>query len=132
MVKTQKHREAFTSLLISTHLLAVEILRYGDHEHPRQDDRSRRVCRLCKSENETPEHALLGCDTSPEVVQLRRSFLVQLFATAPSLRHLMEKSNLTLIEFFKSMVYERSIILLVAKFAHEVLEFFYANPVFRL
>jgi hypothetical protein len=46
MVKTQKHREALTSLLISTHLLAVEILRHGDHEHPGQDDRSRRVCSL--------------------------------------------------------------------------------------
>jgi hypothetical protein len=43
----------------------------------------------------------------------------------------MEKSNLTLIEFFKSMVYERSTIPLVAKFAHEVLEVFYANAVFR-
>jgi hypothetical protein len=44
----------------------------------------------------------------------------------------MEKSNLTLSEFFKSMVYECSIIPLVAKFAHEVLGVFYANPVFRL
>jgi hypothetical protein len=132
MVKTQKHREALTSLLISTHLLAVEILRYGDHEHPRQDDRSKRVCRFCRSEVETPEHALLGCDASPEVVHLRSSFLVQLFATAPNLRRLMEKPNLTLIEFFKSMVYERSTIPLVAKFAHEVLEVFYANAVVRL
>jgi hypothetical protein len=132
MVKTQKHREALTSLLISAHLLAVEILRHGDDEHPRQDDRSRRVCRFCKSGIETLEHALLGCDASPEVVQLRRSFLVQLFTTAPSLRRLMEKSNLTLIEFFKSMLYERSKIPLVAKFAREVLEIFYANPVFRL
>jgi hypothetical protein len=41
MVKTQKHREALTSLLLSTHLLAVEVLRYGDHLHIREDDRSR-------------------------------------------------------------------------------------------
>jgi hypothetical protein len=132
MVKTQKHREALTSLLISTHLLAVEILRYGDHEHPRQDDRSKCVCRFCKSDIETPEHALLGCDASSKVVHLRSSFLVQLIATAPTLRRLMEKSNLTLIKFFKSMVYERSTIPPAAKFAHEVLEVFYANPVFRL
>jgi hypothetical protein len=90
------------------------------------------VFAVCKSENETPEHALLGCDTSPEVVQLRHSLLVQLFAIAPSLHRLMEKSNLTLIKFFKSMVYERSIIPLVSKFAHEVLEVFYANPMFKL
>jgi N-acetyl-anhydromuramyl-L-alanine amidase AmpD len=30
MVKTQKHREALTSVLLSTHLLAVEVLRYVD------------------------------------------------------------------------------------------------------
>ena len=48
MVKTQKHREALTSLLLSTYLLAVEILRYGDHLHTREDDRSRRVRRFCK------------------------------------------------------------------------------------
>ncbi|KAJ7081804.1 hypothetical protein B0H15DRAFT_994332 [Mycena belliarum] len=67
MVKTQKHREALTSLLLSTHLLAVEILRYGDHAQPRENDRSKRVCRFCKIEVETPEHALLTCDASPEV-----------------------------------------------------------------
>ncbi|KAJ6458385.1 hypothetical protein C8R47DRAFT_995180 [Mycena vitilis] len=124
MVKTQKHREAITSLLISTHLLAVE--------HPRENDRSRRVCRFCKTEVETPEHALLGCDASPEVVDLRTAFLVQLFAGAPSLRRRMENQELNLIEFFKAMVNERPTIPLVAKFAHEVLEVFYAIPVFRL
>jgi hypothetical protein len=68
----------------------------------------------------------------PEVVQLRLNFLVQLFKTAPTLRRLMEDPALTLIKFFESMVYERSTIPLVAKFAHEVLEVFYATPVFRL
>ncbi|KAJ7242477.1 hypothetical protein C8J57DRAFT_1557735 [Mycena rebaudengoi] len=35
LVKTQKYREALTSLLLSTHLLAVEILRYVDHALPK-------------------------------------------------------------------------------------------------
>ncbi|KAJ7500091.1 hypothetical protein FB451DRAFT_1119230 [Mycena latifolia] len=130
MVKTQKHREALTSLMLSTHLLAVEVLRYRDHEHLREDDRSRRVCRFCKTEVETPEHALLACDASAKVMSLRTEVLEKLFATAPNLRRLMD--GLDLIEFFKSMVYERSTIALVAKFAHEALEVFYATPVFRL
>ncbi|KAJ7660784.1 hypothetical protein DFH06DRAFT_988742, partial [Mycena polygramma] len=117
-------------LLLSTHLLAVEILRYGDHEHKREDDRSRRVCRFCKSEVETPEHALLDCDASTEVKSLREVFLAQLFSDVPTLRRRMDE--LDLIEFFKAMVYERKTIALVAKFAHEVLEVFYATPVFRL
>ncbi|KAJ6498557.1 hypothetical protein C8R47DRAFT_1260392 [Mycena vitilis] len=129
MVKTQKHREALTSLLLSTHLLAVEILRYGDHEHKREDDLSRRVCRFCKSEVETPEHALLACDASAEVKSLREVFMAQLFSDIPTLRRRMDE--LDLIEFFKAMIYERKTIALVAKFAHEVLEVFYATPVFR-
>ena len=130
MVRTRKHREALTSLLISTHLLAVEVLRWGDHLQKREDDRSRRVCRFCKVEVETPEHALLSSVASPEGVSLRTIFLENLFNTTPNLRRLMVEE--TSIEFFKSMVYERSTIALVAKFAHEVLQIFYAIPVFRL
>ncbi|KAJ7434593.1 hypothetical protein FB451DRAFT_1063296 [Mycena latifolia] len=130
MVKTQKHREALTSLLLSTHLLAVEVLRYGDHEHVREDDLSRRVCRFCKTEVETPEHALLTCDASAEVMSLRTAFLEKLCTDVPNLRRLMDE--LDSIEFFKSMVYERSTIPLVAKFAYDILSVFYATPVFRL
>jgi hypothetical protein len=49
MVKTQKHREAITSMLLSTHLLAVEVLGYVDHTH-QPVPRSERLCRLCKTE----------------------------------------------------------------------------------
>jgi hypothetical protein len=48
MVKTQTHREALISILLSTHQLAVEILRYVDHEH-RQVPRENRLCRFCKT-----------------------------------------------------------------------------------
>ncbi|KAJ7073321.1 hypothetical protein B0H15DRAFT_792954 [Mycena belliarum] len=129
MVKTQRHREALNSLLLSTHLLAVEILRYGDHAQPRENDRSKRVCRFCKIDVETPEHALLTCGASPEVVSLRRAFLEKLFIDAPTLRVLMDL--LEPIEFFKAIIYERSTIALVAKFAYEVLEVFYETPVVR-
>jgi hypothetical protein len=53
----------------------------------------------------------------------RSGFLVQLFATAPTLRSLMEKSNLTLIEFFKSIVYERSTITLAPNLHMKFLKF---------
>ncbi|KAJ7501736.1 hypothetical protein B0H11DRAFT_1713155 [Mycena galericulata] len=128
MVKTQKHREALTSLLLSTHLLAVENLHWGNHDLQREPGCSRRVCRFCKLEVETPEHALLKCDASPEVTSLRITYLDQLLKTAPPLM-----DDLNFIKFFKSMVYECSTIaLVVAKFAHEVLEVFYTTPVFRL
>jgi hypothetical protein len=69
MVKTQKHTEALTSLLLSIHLLAVE------------------------SEVETPEHALLACDAPIEVKSLREVFLEILFTDAPSLRRRMVELN---------------------------------------
>ncbi|KAJ7487999.1 hypothetical protein FB451DRAFT_1025256, partial [Mycena latifolia] len=112
------------------HLLAVEVLRYGDHEHVHEDDHSRLVCRFCKTEVETPEHALLTCDASAEVMSLRTAFLERLSTDALNLHCLMDEVDS--IEFFKSMVYERSTIPLVAKFAYDVLSVFYTTPVFRL
>jgi hypothetical protein len=62
-------------------------------------------------------------------MQLREKFLAQLFKDAPTLRPCM--AELDSIGFLKAMVYERLKIALVAKFAHDVLEVFYATPVFR-
>jgi hypothetical protein len=62
--------------------------------------------------------------------QNRELFLERLFTDAPTLRR--RKAELDVIEFFKAMVYERSTIALMAKFAFEVLEVLYATPVFRL
>ncbi|KAJ7223560.1 hypothetical protein GGX14DRAFT_532178 [Mycena pura] len=72
--QTQKHQEAITSIKLSTHLLALEILRYVNHGNqpvPRSD----RLCRFCRKEVESPEHALITCTSSDEVVQLRVIFL---------------------------------------------------------
>jgi hypothetical protein len=129
MVKTQKHREALTSILLSTHLLAVEILRYVDHAYqpvPRAD----RLCRLCKQAVENPEHALVTCTSSDVLVELRDVFLGQLFRNAPDLRCCMAENSDT--DFLKAMIYSRPSIALVAKFAYNVLEIFYAIPVYRL
>jgi hypothetical protein len=35
MLKTQSHRESLTSILLSTHQLALEKLRYVDHANPK-------------------------------------------------------------------------------------------------
>jgi hypothetical protein len=66
----------------------------------------------------------------PEVASLRTVFLENLINTAPNLRRVLVEEDS--IEFFKSMVYERSAIALVAKFAHEVPRNFYAIPRFWL
>ena len=116
-------------MVLSTHLLAVEILRYVNHAYqpvPRSD----RLCRFCRTEVETPEHALISCQSSDLMVELRNVFLRKLFSDLPYLQQWMvELSNM---EFLKAIIYPRSTIALVAKFAFDVLEFLYAAPVFRL
>ena len=129
MVKTQKHREAITSLLLSTHLLAVEVFRYVDHAH-QPVPRSARLCRFCKKDVETPEHALLSCESLDALVELRTYFLAKLFTELPVLRNQMAELSNT--EFLKAIIYPRSTIALVAKYVYEVLELFYAEPVFRV
>ncbi|KAF8137938.1 hypothetical protein K438DRAFT_1494664, partial [Mycena galopus ATCC 62051] len=75
MVKTQTYREALThhctSILLSTHLLAVEKLRHVDHAKPKVS-REQRLCRFCFRSVETPEHALLECISSNALLDLRR------------------------------------------------------------
>ncbi|KAJ6492266.1 hypothetical protein C8R45DRAFT_768014, partial [Mycena sanguinolenta] len=126
MVRTQKYREALTSILLSTHLLAVERLRYVDHAKP-IIPRAQRFCRFCLHAVETPEHALLEYTASDALLRLRRSFLEKLLNTAPDLRqHMLERNSL---KFLKAMIYQRSTIILVAKFAYDVLELFYSAPI---
>ncbi|KAJ7267675.1 hypothetical protein B0H12DRAFT_1209080 [Mycena haematopus] len=128
MVKTQKHREAITSIMLSTHQLAVEVLRYVDHAH-QPVPRSERLCRLCRQEVESPEHALITCQSSDKLIELRAVFLAKLFTDLPQLHTQMAELSNT--EFLKAIIYPRSTIALVAKFAYEVLEVFYEVPVFR-
>ncbi|KAJ7100849.1 hypothetical protein B0H15DRAFT_770207, partial [Mycena belliarum] len=128
MVRTQTHREALTSILLSTHQLAVEILRYANHDHP-QVPREDRRCRFCKTEVETPEHAMITCTSLDALVELRHAFMGELFSKCPNLQHhLTEDSN---TEFLKVLINSRPSIALVAKFSHDVLQLFYAVPVLR-
>lgn len=127
MVTMQSHREALTSITLSTHRLALEKLRHTDHAH-RPVPRNERLCRFCDVV-ESPEHALLECIASPEVVALRSGFLPKLLSTVPKLQTKM--AQLSSVDFLKAIIFERSTILLVGKFVHEVFEVFYAVPLRR-
>jgi hypothetical protein len=127
VVKAQEHREAMTSIMLSTHQLALEKLRHVDHALP-PVPRHLRLCRFCQSKVESPEHALLGCQGSPDVMTLSNTFLDKLFHTV--LRLQTKMAELTTVEFLKAVIYERATIVL-AKYVHDVLEVFYASPVHR-
>ncbi|KAJ7346364.1 hypothetical protein DFH08DRAFT_701548, partial [Mycena albidolilacea] len=115
-------------ILLSTHQLAIEILHYVNHDH-QQVPRENRLCRFCKIEVETPEHAMITCTSLDALVELRRIFLEQVFEKCPNLKpHLAEDLN---TEFLKAIINSRPSIALVAKFTHDVLQLFYAIPIFR-
>ena len=79
---------------------------------------------------ETPEHTLINCKSSDALIELRSTFLVKLFHDAPHLQNLMAELSDT--EFLKAVIYSRLTIALMAKFAYDVLELFYAIPILRL
>ncbi|KAF8994366.1 hypothetical protein BDZ89DRAFT_898168, partial [Hymenopellis radicata] len=84
-LRVTKHRKALTRLLLSDHPLALEQLhqengrrqpyrfpdvRRADRYHPFVP-RDERLCRLCGSSIESPEHAILLCEGDPDLVALR-------------------------------------------------------------
>jgi hypothetical protein len=100
MVKTQSHREALTSIMLSTHSLALEKLRHVNHAYT-SVPRHERLCRFCTAEVESPEHALLECKESPSILDLRTAFLEKLFSTVPKMQQKMVQ--LSSVEYLKPL-----------------------------
>ncbi|KAF8211814.1 hypothetical protein K438DRAFT_1569073, partial [Mycena galopus ATCC 62051] len=123
-VVNPKHRKALTRLLLSSHCLAIERLRWVELRRPRIDPRLR-VCRFCKAEIETPEHALLECTASAELITLRNDFMARM---NKDIRKLPALNSMPVVEFLKLMISYRQTIALVSKFAYEVTQIYYATP----
>ncbi|KAJ7588400.1 hypothetical protein C8J56DRAFT_721092, partial [Mycena floridula] len=71
LVTIQSHRHAITRLLVGGHPLASETMRYSRTRISPEA----RLCRFCHSNQETPEHVLLGCIENLEMIELRSQFL---------------------------------------------------------
>ena len=91
----------------------------------------RRRCRLrvqpntvCQNDLETPEHALLSCNTSNVIVVLRVDFLHKVYISAPSLR--MYRGTETVL--LQKILAKRNLTDLLAKFTHQVLAVFETAP----
>ena len=116
-----KHRKAITRLLLSSHALAIERLRW----HRPHVARQMRLCRLCQRSVESPEHALLECDGSQDLIQLRNTFL-------------SEVSNATLVQvninesvsLLRRLISSRETIARTAEFTHDVLFLFDKCPMY--
>jgi len=115
--------------MLSTHMLAVERLRWVEHGYSRVK-RAERLCRLCVKEVETHEHALLDCTGNMALHALRHEFLNQLLTTLPYLQNPVEQMDSTTL--LKLIIAQRPTIPLVAKltFTFQVLTLFYEVPIY--
>ncbi|KZV93950.1 hypothetical protein EXIGLDRAFT_592706, partial [Exidia glandulosa HHB12029] len=73
-VKGKTHRQALTSLVLSDHRLAIELLRRGTRTRSESVPRALRLCRFCLAAVEDPLHALFVCSASAELRAFRTSF----------------------------------------------------------
>ncbi|KAJ7939072.1 hypothetical protein B0H13DRAFT_1587291 [Mycena leptocephala] len=115
-----------TRLLLSSHCLALERLRWVELRRPRID-RNLRVCRFCKAEIESPEHAHLECTAHADLVALREDFLSRMRKDIPRLPTI---DSMPSVKFLTHLIAYRQTIALVAKFAYESTQVFEATPMF--
>ncbi|KAK0237574.1 hypothetical protein EDD85DRAFT_769428, partial [Armillaria nabsnona] len=112
-------------LLLSNHLLALERMRWSEYGKPKVL-RDHWKCQFCRTVIELPEHALLCCNGMAGLIELRRQVWAELLVRIPSVLLLFDQVND--ICFLQQLIAERSSITLVAKFAYNVLQIFYAAP----
>jgi hypothetical protein len=77
------HRKALTRILLSSHSLAIELLRYQEQLMP-PIPRHARLCRMCLLDVESEGHALLACSV-PTLVEMRKCFLMDIYSTLPTI-----------------------------------------------
>ncbi|KAJ7018977.1 hypothetical protein C8F04DRAFT_976280, partial [Mycena alexandri] len=90
-------------------------------------DRNLRVCRFCKAEIESPEHAMLECDAQPDLIALREDFFTRMRRDVSGLP---EMDTMPPARYLTHLIAYRDTISLVAKFAYKVVQIFEATPMY--
>ncbi|KAJ7265500.1 hypothetical protein B0H12DRAFT_1101017 [Mycena haematopus] len=126
-VSNEKHRRALTHIMLSGHSLASERMTWANRDRPGSVPQNWRLCRFCKICIEDPVHALFGCK-HPPLIDIRRPFFVRLFRTLPDMKGKHTDAGL----FFRDLISRRETTALLAKYAYDVLEIFYATPMLRI
>ncbi|KAF8057159.1 hypothetical protein FPV67DRAFT_1677448 [Lyophyllum atratum] len=123
-VKTPKHRKALTRLVLSCHDLAMERLRWGER---RRDPVAKqfRICRFCKDGLEDAVHAMITCPHGP-LVTLRDDFWRKVDISLPGFRAKHHDPGALL----RDLLAQRGTISLLAMLAYDILEVFYAEPIY--
>ncbi|KAL1672665.1 hypothetical protein EV122DRAFT_175165, partial [Schizophyllum commune] len=75
------HRKALTRLLLSDHMLAVEVLRRQARYRRAVLAREDRLCRLCRLHVEDEVHGLLYCRGRLDLISMRRALFEDMHQT---------------------------------------------------
>ncbi|KAK0430056.1 hypothetical protein EV421DRAFT_1666820, partial [Armillaria borealis] len=115
-------------LLLGDHCLAVEQLRRHSAYFLPPVPRHLCLCRFCRLEIESPEHALLMCDGSPTLSAMRNQYITRVNTTFPGLI-ILPITHDNAVHALKRLIFQRDCIELVAKFVWDVLHLFEAEPI---
>jgi hypothetical protein len=124
-VSVRNHRESITQLLLGDHCLASEVLR---RQKGRKEGRLEpvprrlRLCRMCRKEIETPEHALLTCMGDVRIISARTAFLGDLARRRP--HWTLTSAGDDPIDQLKSIIFHYDTIDCVAAYVHRILKIF--------
>ncbi|KZV85027.1 hypothetical protein EXIGLDRAFT_623522 [Exidia glandulosa HHB12029] len=122
-LKVPDHRTALTRLLLCSHGLAVERLRWD--KWPREV----RLCRFCEDAVEDAVHALWDCGADEELVALRDGFFDTMENREPAIAAAVAAlDGLDMIRFLSTVP---AMLPSFARFVHYVLRRFGEVPMFR-
>jgi exonuclease III len=118
------HRRAFTSIMLSTHALAVERLRYQER-YRAPVPHAWRLCRFCGLEVEDEVHVLLKCDARSDLLALRALFRQDVARVIGDLPWTQD-----LLAVLVVLLHDQRLTVCMAKYIYVVLEIFGSAPIF--
>jgi hypothetical protein len=127
-VPVPAHRKAITRLYLSSHTLAIEILRYKERYRQRTP-RAFRFCRFCRKAVESESHALLGCMSEEALIVLRREFLVDVYELVPDLPRTWASLDALLLALAQCRSFD--VTQRLAKYTFDVFDVYSTREIFK-
>ncbi|PBK88664.1 hypothetical protein ARMGADRAFT_937020 [Armillaria gallica] len=121
------HRKVLTHLLVSSHVLAVEVLWWTERYRPYIPCHWR-LCRFCRVAVEDEPHVLLICATAPGLACLRWKFVADVCGMCPQLH--LAWDRLGIDDRLACLLQLPAAEPLFAQFVHHVFEIFRSVPVY--
>ena len=118
------HRKAITSVMFSSHDLAIERLRWRERYRD-PVPREWRLCRFCRASVEDEVHALLECCHAPRLLELREEMRREVAAVLPGF-YWHPDLRIQLLR----LLHDKRLPVPIAKFIFNVLSVFYSEPMY--